>query len=774
MKRKEVIFLLAMLLVGTSVGGFAYPSNCYAATAETESSLEQSIYSLANHYFKIKSISNGKYLLGNKAGYEAQADTADSGMTFYFKASDLGEYILFDQDSKYLTYNTFNAIVRNKTLSDKTRFKVEQYEDNSFSFYSYVKKKYVGIKGTSLVWKDNVDDTCRFELELTEGNNPFPEADINIDFYDGDGNPITTSNVMARPSSGENIIGTADTHAHLCHNKGSGEVVFNGDAFSPLGIADALNDCTDLHGVNGAYDIWGKAVDGATTHNTSGYPNFSDWPTSYSTNHEQTYYKWLERSYLAGQRVLVHQCVNNEILGKVTNVLPPYKNGVTNDMDAIRQEIEYVYKMQDYIDAQCGGPNEGWFRIVTSSEQARDVISQGKMAVFLGIEVDTIFGADTDFVGKYNAGEITEEEMNTGLENIEKQLDEVYDLGIRSFYMIHALNNGFGGCQLYQGEIFSIMNYLKTSDFYQPEVSTNPRVFYKQPKADLPEDAQGHANVEGLTETGKWMIHQMINRHMIIELDHMSDKSLNDTLDILWEEKYPGIICSHTRILDMFNPEDEAWEQLDIPRMIKIYQLGGIISPMMWETTTGHQRCATDYLEYMIELSNNSETPTTGILDNQNYFKYDGPYEVPTTWYNMNDDESDDMILGIPYGSDVNGACMLPNFDKVQESFDTVDYDTFTDLYPGIYADGVTAKVNKQTTGNVTFDVNGDRGVAHYGLVPDFWKKMSTNSNIVDINATFNSAEAYIRMIERAEKYSDTYPSRDESQWITTSTEYWH
>lgn len=102
----------------------------------------------------------------------------------------------------------------------------------------------------------------------------------------------------------------------------------------------------------------------------------------------------------------------------------------------------------------------------------------------------------------------------------------------------------------------------------------------------------------------------------------------------------------------------------------------------------------------MIELSNNSETPTT--------------------WYNMNDDESDDMILGIPYGS----------------------------------------------------DVNDDRGVAHYGLVPDFWKKMSTNSDIVDINATFNSAEAYIRMIERAEKYSDTYPSRDESQWITTSTEY--
>ena len=76
MKRKEVIFLLEAL-VGTSVGDFAYPSNCYAATAETESS-EQSIYSLANHCFKIKSISNGNFLLGNKAGYEVQADIADS------------------------------------------------------------------------------------------------------------------------------------------------------------------------------------------------------------------------------------------------------------------------------------------------------------------------------------------------------------------------------------------------------------------------------------------------------------------------------------------------------------------------------------------------------------------------------------------------------------------------------------------------------------------------------------------------------------------------
>ena len=35
--------------------------------------------------------------------------------------------------------------------------------------------------------------------------------------------------------------------------------------------------------------------------------------------------------------------LDNEILGKVTNALPPYKNGGTNDMDVIRQNIGIRY-----------------------------------------------------------------------------------------------------------------------------------------------------------------------------------------------------------------------------------------------------------------------------------------------------------------------------------------------------------------------------------------------------------------------------------------------
>ncbi|MBO4558858.1 MAG: hypothetical protein J5712_02145, partial [Lachnospiraceae bacterium] len=65
-------------------------------------------------------------------------------------------------------------------------------------------------------------------------------------------------------------------------------------------------------------------------------------------------------------------------------------------------------------------------------------------------------------------------------------------------------------------------------------------------------------------------------------------------------------------------------------------------------------------------------------------------------------------------------------------------------------------------------------GVAHYGLIPDMIERLSTTEGIIDVNALFSSAEAYIRMFERMENYSDTYPARDEAYWPTADTEYWH
>lgn len=769
-KKQIAYFLVFFLLLSPMV----IPLR--ASAAQVEAGIKE--YSFANSYYKIKSLANGKYLLGNSSGYEAQAETSEKAITFYLKPSALGVYILYDSDSKWLDINLFNAIVRDTTRQNSIQWEIERQPHGGYSLYSATAGKYVSVSGTSLVWKNAVDSSCLFAFESSSGSNPFPEADTNVTIQDASGTTVAEENAMARPKVGDMIIGYADTHAHLNHFLGSGQATFVGETFDPLGIQNALKDCSNLHGFNGIYDIWGAAVDGAKGHDTSGYPDFNYWPTSYSTDHQQTYYKWLERSWLAGQRVLVQQCVNNEILGNIMNALPPYKNAPTDDMKVADLQIQNIYEMQDYIDAQCGGPGKGWFRIVKNSKEARQVISEGKMAVFLALELDRVFGATDDIIGAYEANQLTVAERDTQLAAIESQLDRYYAKGVRTIITVHALDNGFGGCQLYQGELFSLMNYAKTGDFYQPEVSKNPRVFYKQPKSNLPASAQGHGNSRGLTKTGEWFINKLIEKKFVIDVDHMGDKTFNKTLDILWEKKYPGVIASHTRILDMFQPEDKAWEQMDIPRMIKVMQLGGIISPMLWETLNKHQRCVADYLKKMIDLSKGG-VPTYGVLNNVEYQKYGGPYKVPTTWYNTNSDAKDDIILGIPYGSDVNGACMLPNFDKVSGVYSSVNYDdgSFGALYPGVYNSAVDSskiRFNRQVTGNRVFDINGNRGVAHYGLVPDLLKKFESRPDRVDIDATFHSAEAYIRMLERVEKYSDTYPSRDPANWITVDTEYWH
>ena len=41
-------------------------------------------------------------------------------------------------------------------------------------------------------------------------------------------------------------------------------------------------------------------------HDTDGYPTFTSWPAApFSATHQVQYYKWLERAYLSGLRLLL-------------------------------------------------------------------------------------------------------------------------------------------------------------------------------------------------------------------------------------------------------------------------------------------------------------------------------------------------------------------------------------------------------------------------------------------------------------------------------------
>ncbi len=65
-------------------------------------------------------------------------------------------------------------------------------------------------------------------------------------------------------------------------------------------------------------------------------------------------------------------------------------------MAAVHIQAADLRALQDYIDAQSGGPGKGFFRIVTNPFQARAVVNSGKLAVVEGIEVSDLFHCATE------------------------------------------------------------------------------------------------------------------------------------------------------------------------------------------------------------------------------------------------------------------------------------------------------------------------------------------------------------------------------------------
>src|SRR3712207_7572972 len=49
----------------------------------------------------------------------------------------------------------------------------------------------------------------------------------------------------------------------------------------------------------------------------------------------------------------------------------PLKKNSCNEMDGVRLQAQRLHELERYIDAQSGGPGEGWFRIVKDRKSTR-------------------------------------------------------------------------------------------------------------------------------------------------------------------------------------------------------------------------------------------------------------------------------------------------------------------------------------------------------------------------------------------------------------------
>ncbi len=512
---------------------------------------------------------------------------------------------------------------------------------------------------------------------------PFPEAQVGA-----------TGNPFAGAIRAGKVFGFVDAHLHITANFRAGGLVISGQPFDEFGIPTALGEDAKVHGADGGLDYTGNLLRSATpvgTHDTHGWPTFAGWPTYNTQTHQQTYYVWLQRAWEAGERLVVAQTAEDAPLCR----LEPRRDESCNETSTIKAEIRNLKGLQDYVDAQNGGPGRGWFRLVYSPAQARRVIATGKLAVIIGIESSDLFGC-SEIAGKPQCARA----------DIDRGLREYKRLGVRGMFIAHWVNNAFGGAALEggaKGIFINILNRLGTGSYFTTgpcpgagqgvTVTTLPTAFLTFlagffPAASaiaqmgMPSYPPGlQCNTEGLTALGRYLIGRLIANHMLIEVDHLSERARDEVLTIAAQAHYP-LISSH-------NGTGGEWTPAELTRLLA---LGGFAA------VTPDQAPA---LAAKILAMSRVGFRGVGIgTDTGGYASLPGP---PTTG-----------LLRYPFKS-YNGRV------------------TFT----------------RERTGTRTFDLNRD-GVAQYGLFADLLADMQRGpQGARAMSLLFRSAEAYLETWQR-------------------------
>jgi microsomal dipeptidase-like Zn-dependent dipeptidase len=161
-------------------------------------------------------------------------------------------------------------------------------------------------------------------------------------------------------------------------------------------------------------------------HAVGGTGPFDGWPKYNSSTHQQMYHTWVKRAYEGGVRLMVMFAIKSEALCLSQKQRAGWD---CDDMKAVDRQIQaakdFEWAMDWLDDGLING--SGWYRIAYSPQQARQIIRDGKMAVVLGIEVDSLFNCK---FGRPCLKEYREE-----------QLRKYYNLGVRHLFPIHHYDN---------------------------------------------------------------------------------------------------------------------------------------------------------------------------------------------------------------------------------------------------------------------------------------------------------------------------------------------
>jgi len=454
------------------------------------------VYEFANDCFTMRSgAGDMRFLARSPAGYGFTATNAAGATPFFLKPSGLASYLLFDDDRGYaisdgvalLRATDLNSDISliDDSFESEAEWELQPSPAGADRFRLRHRKTGVFLGGSGVV--DGTASAATLTLDVADGCATFPEEGIH------------SEGAVARTSFDDgSVFGIVDTHSHIFANFGyGGGGIFHGAPYHPLGVEHALPSCEAFHGPDGRADFFGAGFDAGRNidlndfitaiadgllpefnHATDGYPVFTKWPSGFdSATHQTQYYKWLERAYRGGLRLVVQHAVNNQIicdfLGR--GGIQPIRYSC-NDMVGVDRQIDEAYRLQDYVDAQEGGPGRGWFRIVTSPQEAREVILAGKMAVVLGVETSNLF--DCFLNPPIGFARCTEED-------VVERLNEIHVRGVRVLFPVHKYDNAFSAGDGDKAfiEIGALLQTSHFSNFTTECDESVPTVFDRRPLA---------------------------------------------------------------------------------------------------------------------------------------------------------------------------------------------------------------------------------------------------------------------------------------------------
>lgn len=458
-------------------------------------------------------------------------------------------------------------------------------------------------------------------------------------------------------------------------------------------------------------------------------PPFLYWPHQSSVTHQQMWADWIERAVRqGGLRVLVALAVNNQLFAEIIGGDGPLDDKASADLQ-ITEIKSFVSRHADFME------------VAYSSADLRRIVASNRLAVVLGLEVDNL--------GNFNrpATPVTESAVRG-------EILRLYATGVRYLFPIHIADNPFGGAAVYS-DLFNVVNRFSTGGLYRVESSaaTDPDVGFRLgvgldsvgnlgiaaalaagsgipfPPAfnGNPFDSRfcpfptlgcwdqyqritrllapdleyaryaatpgGHVNVRGLSPLGRVAIQAMMRLGMMIDIDHMSEKSVRETLDLAERFGYP-VNVGHNGIRSAGGSERAA-SRRTAERVSALFGMFGVGT------------ANTDPLAF----ARNVETVAAAM-------------------------ERATVFPGIAIGTDANGLERLP---RASTGLNAADF------YRGF---------PQATTAGRTWDYTTE-GVAHYGLMADFLKDVRERNPAVH-DRLMKSAEYFALMWERCDRQKVT------------------